>query len=46
MPNEVKYLFEIFGAGGDGSLSIEPEHIDFGIVKVNFNKKVSFTKNF
>lgn len=35
----MNYNFEIFGAGGDGSLSIEPEKMDFDIVKVNFNKK-------
>lgn len=36
-------MFEIFGAGGDGSLNIEPKLIDFQIVKVNFNKKVFAT---
>ena len=38
----VDYQFEIIGAGGDGALSITPLEIDFGIVKVNFNKKVYF----
>ena len=37
------YKYEIIGAGGDGSLQITPEIIDFGIVNVNFNKKVYFT---
>ena len=40
--NVVDYKFEIIGAGGDGALSITPLEIDFGIVKVNFNKKVYF----
>ena len=30
---------EIFGAGGDGSLYIEPSIIDFDVEKVNFNNK-------
>ena len=38
----VNYQFEIIGAGGDGALDINPQEIDFGIVKVNFNKKVYF----
>lgn len=42
-PMSINYTFEIFGAGGDGSLNIEPKIIDFGIVKVNFNKKVYAT---
>jgi hypothetical protein len=44
-PLTINYTFEIFGAGGDGSLNIEPKLIDFQIVKVNFNKKVSFAIN-
>ena len=42
-PEQLVYNLEIFGKGGDGSLSIEPEFIDFDIVKVNFNKKVYAT---
>ena len=38
-----EYFFEIFGAGSDGQLSIEPAVINFDIVKVNFNKKVYAT---
>jgi len=30
----------VVGVGGNGSLSVEPEKLDFGIVKINFNKKV------
>lgn len=40
--NSANYNFEIIGAGGDGSLKITPELIDFGIVKVNFNEKFYF----
>ena len=46
--NEIDYKFEIIGAGGDGSLNITtttpetPDEINFGIVKVNFNKKQYF----
>lgn len=36
---EVAYNFEIFGAGGDGSLSITPEQLQFDVVKVNFRDK-------
>lgn len=36
---EVQYKIETFGVGGDGSLSLEPQSIDFGIVKVDFNNK-------
>eukprot|EP00828_Plagiopyla_frontata_P018328 TRINITY_DN2353_c0_g1_i13.p1 TRINITY_DN2353_c0_g1~~TRINITY_DN2353_c0_g1_i13.p1 ORF type:complete len:916 (-),score=111.90 TRINITY_DN2353_c0_g1_i13:56-2803(-) len=39
----VDYNFTIFGAGGDGCLRLSPELIDFGIVKVNFNKKIYAT---
>ncbi|KAL4426641.1 hypothetical protein ABPG74_018719 [Tetrahymena malaccensis] len=38
-PMEVAYNFEIFGAGGDGSLSITPEQLQFDVVKVNFRDK-------
>ena len=41
-PLTINYMFEVFGAGGDGSLNIEPKLIDFEIVKVNFNLKVSY----
>jgi len=34
---------EVFGEGGDGSLILEPKKIDFGIVKVNFNKMLKVT---
>jgi hypothetical protein len=37
---EISELFEVVGVGGNGSLSVEPEKLDFGIVKINFNKKV------
>lgn len=40
--SEINYQFQIIGAGGDGALDIKPEEINFGIVKVNFNKKVYF----
>lgn len=36
---EVAYNFEIFGAGGDGSLNITPEQLQFDVVKVNFRDK-------
>lgn len=36
---EVAYTFEIIGAGGDGSLSISPEKLEFDVVKVNFSEK-------
>lgn len=34
---------EIFGEGGDGSLSILPKRVDFGIVKANFQKTTKIT---
>ena len=44
---EAKYKIEVFGVGGDGSLSLEPSVLDFGIVKVDFsNKKTVTLENF
>jgi hypothetical protein len=34
---------EIFGEGGDGSLVIKPEIVDFGIIKVNFQQMQKIT---
>jgi len=45
---QLTQMVEVFGEGGDGSLVLEPKKIDFGIVKVNFNKmltKIFSTKN-
>jgi hypothetical protein len=39
LPKEVVYNFEIYGAGGDGSLSILPEKLEFDVVKVGFRDK-------
>jgi len=33
----------MYGAGGDGSLSLTPKTLDFQIVKVNFTKKQTLT---
>ena len=38
-----KYKIELFGAGGDGSLNLTPEKLDFDIVKVNFSCKKTVT---
>lgn len=44
---EMKYKIEVFGVGGDGSLSLVPNMLDFGIVKVDFsNKKTVTLENF
>jgi len=40
---QMTQMVEIFGEGGDGSLVLEPKKIDFGIVKVNFNKMLKVT---
>ena len=40
---ESEYKIQVFGIGGDGSLGIEPKFLDFGIVKVEFNKKLEFS---
>jgi len=40
---ENKYKIELFGAGGDGSLSLSPKTLDFDIVKVNFSTKKTVT---
>ncbi|EGR30025.1 hypothetical protein IMG5_144000 [Ichthyophthirius multifiliis] len=46
-PMEVSYNFEVFGAGGDGSLSIQPEKMEFDVVKVGFtDKKYATLHNF
>ena len=37
------YCFTIIGSGGDGCLKLSPDLINFGIVKVNFNKKIYAT---
>ena len=34
---------EIYGEGGDGSLVMKPELVDFGIIKVNFHKMEKIT---
>ena len=39
---ETEYKLSVTGVGGDGSLSIAPKELDFGIVKVNFSKRLSF----
>jgi hypothetical protein len=33
----------IIGVGADGNLRIEPQHLEFGTVKVAFHKKMSFS---
>lgn len=33
----------VFGEGGDGSITINPDNIDFKIVKVNFSERVTVT---
>lgn len=38
-----KYMIELFGAGGDGSLKLTPARLNFNIVKVNFTKKKTVT---
>jgi len=40
---ESNYELMVFGMGGDDSLAIQPELLDFGIVKVNFSEKRFFT---
>lgn len=30
----------VYSKGGDGSLSISPQLVDFGIVKVNFSERI------
>lgn len=41
--HETLYKLVVYGEGGDGSLSITPHGLDFGIVKVNFSKRLTFT---
>lgn len=36
-------MFKIYGTGGDGSLEMYPEQVDFDIVKVEFNEKKYIT---
>lgn len=36
-------MFNIYGIGGDGSLEMFPEKVDFDIVKVEFNEKKYIT---
>ena len=31
----------VIARGGDGSISIKPEVVDFGIVKVNFQERIT-----
>jgi len=40
--HETTYKMHVFGVGGDGPLDISPGQLDFGIVKVNFSKRLSF----
>mgnify|MGYP003880634599 FL=1 len=40
---EKEYKVQVFGVGGDGSLAMEPQVVDFGIVKVDFNNKKTVT---
>lgn len=39
-PKEEEYYIEVFGEGGDGSLVLEKQEIDFGVVKVLEQKKI------
>ena len=34
---------EVYGEGGDGTLVVKPENLDFGIIKVNFYKMQKIT---
>lgn len=34
---------EVYGEGGDGTLVVKPENLDFGIIKVNFYKTQKIT---
>ena len=34
---------EVYGEGGDGSLVVKPDSVDFGIIKVNFQKMEKIT---
>jgi len=39
--NQIEYFIEVEGSGTEGSLSVSPQVIDFGTVKVKFKEKLS-----
>lgn len=41
-PEDQRYKISVFGEGRDGSLSLEPAEMNFGIIMVNFVKSGKF----